>query len=78
MIAELIGSLFSDVEVDERFIMHRFRSTRIAMAVGMVLMVGWFTYEMLVNDVQRWDLFLIILAIAVTKVGAMIYFRITH
>ena len=46
MIVEMIASLFSDVEVDERFIMHRFRSTRIAMAVGMVLMVGWFTYEM--------------------------------
>ncbi|KPK58372.1 MAG: hypothetical protein AMS21_10685 [Gemmatimonas sp. SG8_38_2] len=78
MITELIASLFSDLEVDERFIMHRFRSTRIAMVVGMVLMVGWFTYEMLVNDIQRWDLFLIILAMAVTKVGAMIYLRVTH
>jgi hypothetical protein len=78
MIAELIAALFSDVDVDERFIMHRYKSTRIAMTVGMVLIVGWFTYEMLANDVARWDLFLILAAMALTKVSAMIYFRVTQ
>ncbi len=78
MVVELIASLFGHVEVDERFIMHRYRSTRIAMTVGLLLMGGWFVYELLVNDIQRWDLFLIILAIALTKVAAMIYFRFTH
>jgi hypothetical protein len=75
---DLITALFSDVEMDERFIMHRYYSTRIAMIVGMVLIVGWFIYEMMVNDVPRWDLFVIVLAIALTKVTAMIYYRITH
>ncbi|MHC4236411.1 MAG: hypothetical protein ACYSUQ_14940 [Planctomycetota bacterium] len=78
MIAELIASLFSDIEMDERFIMHRYRSTRIAMVVGMVLLVGWFTYETLVNDHLRWDLFIIAMAMALTKVTAMVYFRITN
>lgn len=78
MLVELISSLFSDLDVDERFIMHRYYSTRIAMAVGLVLMVGWFIYETLVHDVPRWDLFLILMAMALTKVSAMIYFRITH
>ncbi len=75
---DLITALFSDVEMDERFIMHRYYSTRIAMIVGLVLIVGWFVYEMMVNDVPRWDLFVIVLAIALTKVTAMIYYRITH
>lgn len=78
MITELMASLFSDIEMDERFVMHRYYSTRIAMVVGMVLLVGWFTYEALVNDHLRWDLFLIVMAMALTKVAAMIYFRITH
>jgi hypothetical protein len=77
MIAELVASLFSDIEMDERFVMHRYRSTRVAMVVGMVLLVGWFTYETLVNDHLRWDLFIIVMAMALTKVAAMIYFRIT-
>lgn len=75
---DLITALFSDVEMDERFIMHRYYSTRIAIIVGMVLIVGWFIYEMMVNDNPRWDLFVIVMAIALTKVTAMIYFRITH
>lgn len=78
MITELIASLFSEVEMDERFIMHRYRSTRIAMAVGMILIFGWFIFEMVVNGNPRWDLFLIVLAIGLTKVTAMLYFRFTH
>jgi hypothetical protein len=78
MLVELIASLFSEVEVDERFVMHRYYSTRIAMIVGMVLLVGWFILEMLVNDNPRWDIFLIVMAMALTKVTAMIYFRIAH
>ncbi len=78
MISELIAAMFSGVDVDERFIMHRYYSTRVAMVVGMVLIVGWFICETLVNDNPRWDLFLILMAMALTKVTAMIYFRITH
>lgn len=66
------------LDVDERFVMHRYYSTRIAMIVGAILLVGWFLYENFVNEILRWDLFVIIMAIAVTKVAAMIYFRITH
>ena len=84
MALEIISSVLSAlagvaaVDVDERFIMHRYYSTRIAMIVGMLLLVGWFLYENFVNGILRWDLFVILMAIAVTKLGAMIYFRITH
>jgi len=84
MALEIISSVLSALagvaalDVDERFIMHRYYSTRIAMIVGMLLLVGWFLYENFVSGILRWDLFIILMAIAVTKLGAMIYFRITH
>lgn len=79
-ISAVAGVLFgvAGLDVDERFVMHRYYSTRIAMIVGSVLLVGWFLYENFVNGILRWDLFIIVMAIAVTKVGAMIYFRVTH
>lgn len=84
MALDFIASLLSAVagvaalDVDERFIMHRYYSTRIAMIVGMIVLAGWFFYEHFINGVLRWDLFIILMVIAVTKVLAMIYFRITH
>jgi hypothetical protein len=64
--------------MDERFFMHRFYSTRLAAIVGMVLMAGWFLYGLWFNDVIQWDLFVILMAMAVTKVAAMLYYRYTH
>ena len=79
-IASVLSALVgvAALDVDERFIMHRYYSTRIAMIVGTILLVGWFFYENFINGVLRWDLFIILMAIAVTKVVAMLYFRITH
>ena len=62
---------------DERFIMHRFRSTRLAMLVGVLMIALWFNYELLINSQWRFDLLIILAAIAVTKVGAMIYYHAT-
>ena len=70
-----IASLFKP---DERFIMHRYYSTRIATIVGMVLMAAWFNYELFTKDIFRWDLAVIALAMAITKIVAMVYYRIRH
>ena len=72
---ELISSLF---KTDERFIMHRYYSTRLAMIVGVVMMAGWFYYELAVKGTIRWDLFSILMAIAVTKLAAMLYYRLAN
>ena len=64
--------------MDERFIEHRFKSTRLAMAVGLILMVAWFNYELFINDTMRVDLFLIVLAMGLTKLAAMLYYRFTN
>lgn len=64
--------------VDERFVMHRYISTRWAVVVGVILMAAWVNYEYIVNDTLRIDLLVILLAMLVTKVAVMIYYRLTH
>jgi hypothetical protein len=64
--------------VDERFIMPRYISTRWAVVVGVVLMAFWVNYEFIVNDTLRIDLIIILLAMLVTKLAVMLYYRLTH
>ena len=64
-----------DKVVDERFVMHRYKATRLAMMVGVVLMFAYFTYEVVTERKIRWDLFAVMCAMAVTKVVAMAYYR---
>ena len=65
-------------QVDERFITHRYYSTRLAMAVGMIMIVLWFNYELLINGHLRLDLAIIVGAMALTKIVAMLYYRISN
>jgi hypothetical protein len=65
-------------EADERFIMHRYYSSRLALVVGVVLIAIWFNYELLANDQLRVDLAIIAGAMALTKLGAMVYYRSTQ
>lgn len=74
----ILTTLASMFKADERFIMHRYYSTRIAMIVGIVMIVAWFNYELIVNDLIRWDLAIIAGAMAITKIMAMLYLRLTH
>lgn len=68
----------SDPILDERFIMHRFKSTRLAVLVGTIMIFGFFTYHVAVNKTIRWDLFSVIAAMAVVKIGAMLYYHKTN
>jgi hypothetical protein len=63
---------------DERFIMHRYYATRLAMVVGIILIAGWFCYELVANQYLRWDLAIIGGTMAVTKILAMVYYRATR
>lgn len=64
--------------IDERFIMHRYKSTRAAVIAAAVLMAVWTWYEYFINEVVRWDLVIIMVVTAVVKVGTMLYYRITN
>ncbi len=75
----MINNIFSKwFMIDERFVMHRYISTRWAVIVGVVLMAAWVNYEFIVNDILRIDLLIILGAMLVTKVAVMIYYRLTH
>jgi hypothetical protein len=75
----MLNKFFSEwLGMDERFIMHRYISTRWAVLVGVVLMFLLFNYDYFVNHTLRIDLLVIMLAMLVTKVAIMIYYRLTH
>lgn len=73
----ILTTLASMFKTDERFIMHRYYSTRISMVVGIILIVAWFSYELTIHDLLRWDLAIIAGAMAITKLLAMLYYRVT-
>ncbi|KPK79409.1 MAG: hypothetical protein AMS25_12685 [Gemmatimonas sp. SM23_52] len=58
MIIPMLGD-----QIDERFLMHRLKSTSIAGVVGGLLASGLFVYQFFASGVARWDL----LAVAVTS-----------
>lgn len=74
----LLTILASMFKPDERFIMHRYLSTRMAMIVGFILIVAWFNYELVFNHSVHWDLAIIAGVMAATKLLAMAYLRMTH
>jgi hypothetical protein len=63
--------------IDERFLEHRRRSTSIASLVGALVAYGLFLYRLLANHVISWDLFAVIAAMALVKVGMMVWYRLT-
>jgi len=62
---------------DERFLAHRYQSSRLALAMGVIMMGVWVEYEWFVNHELRLDLLIILGAMALSKVGAMMYYRLT-
>ena len=63
---------------DERFVMHRLYSTRFAVVVSAVIMSLWFYYDMAVNEVYHWDIFIFLVVMAVAKISALLYYRFRH
>jgi hypothetical protein len=75
----MLNKFFSEwLGMDERFIKHRYISTRWAVVVGVILMFLFINYDYFVNDTLRIDLLVILLAMLVTKVAVMVYYRLTH
>ena len=64
--------------LDERFVLHRYKSTRFAVLVGMIVLFALFTYDAVAHEIIRWDLFGISGSIALAKVFAMLYYRRTN
>jgi low affinity Fe/Cu permease len=74
--AEYLSAFLNFFKPDERFIMHRYQSSRFALVVMVVTTAVWLEYEFFVNDQMRWDLLIILSASAIAKFGSMIYYRL--
>jgi len=64
-------------KIDERFLMHRLRSTSLAGVVGGVVAIGLWTWHYSIDHFWSWDLFAVGLTIVGVKVAAMAWYRFT-
>jgi len=58
--------------------MYQLYSTCLASVIKAIMIGFWFCYVFFVYRSMGWDLFIIILAMALSKIAAMIYFRIAN
>ena len=63
--------------IDERFLMHRQRSTSIGGMAGVALAGVLFFYNLFGRDTIRWDLFAIIATVAIVKLAVLAWYRLT-
>ena len=62
--------------IDERFILHRYRSTSHAGVIVAVIMGAWSLYDLMAHDRMRWDFLALIGVMAATKLGFMAWYRL--
>ena len=67
---------FIERVVDERFLMHRLRSSSVASMVGGTAAGALFMYRWIADDVHEWDLFAVLAVMALVKVSMMTYYRL--
>ncbi|MCJ7753336.1 MAG: hypothetical protein MUP13_02095, partial [Thermoanaerobaculales bacterium] len=63
--------------IDERFLMHRLKSTSLAGISGGLVAISLWSYRYSIDHVWSWDLFAVAVTIVGVKVAAMIWYRLT-
>lgn len=63
--------------IDERFLMHRLRSTSIGGVAGGVLCTLLFAYHYYIDHVWSWELLAVSLTIVGVKWTVLIWYRVT-
>ena len=63
--------------IDERFLVHRLKSTSLAGVMGGLVAIGLFAYRYYGQQVWSWDLFAVAATMAGVKLAAMLWFRLT-
>ena len=62
--------------LDERFFMHRLRSTSIGGMAAICVAAAFFFYQLLGNRTIRWDLFAVVATAAVVKISVLVWYRV--
>ena len=65
-------------QIDERFLMHRLRSTSLAAMAGGALALGLFLYHYWFQHVWNWELLAVGVIMAVIKQASMAWYRFTN
>jgi high-affinity Fe2+/Pb2+ permease len=65
------------IQVDERFLTHRQRSTGIAGLAAVSLALGLFAYRYYHDHLWSWDLLAVGVTMVVVKLGLLVYYRLT-
>lgn len=63
------------VNVDERFLQHRLRSTSLGGIAGVLVAGGFFEYDLVRLHQIRWDLASVILTMVVVKLTCMTWYH---
>ena len=63
--------------LDERFLMHRLRSSSLGGMAGVLVAAALFFYELGVMHVIKWDLFAVIATVAIVKMSVLTWYRLT-
>ncbi len=74
--AEYLSAFVNFFKPDERFIMHRLKSSRFALIVMVVITAVWIEYDLIINNQIRWDLIIILSASVIAKLVSMVYYRL--
>jgi hypothetical protein len=61
--------------VDERFLLHRYKSTSHAGILAALLMATWFWYDWVANGVKRYDFLTVLCSMAVFKILFMTWYH---
>ncbi|MBN2104816.1 hypothetical protein JW835_12310 [bacterium] len=61
--------------MDERYLMHRLRSTSLAGMVGAISLGCWTLFQFFIKNIFRWDLFIILLIMGLVKMVSMAVLR---
>ena len=61
--------------VDERFLMHRQRSTSIGGLAGALVAAAFYFYDLIGRHVMRWDLLTVIATMAIVKLSVLAWYR---
>jgi len=63
-------------EIDERFLMHRLKSSSLAGIIGGVVAILLWSYRYYIDHVWSWDLLAVGITIVGVKVAAMAWYRL--